>query len=679
MASDQEQQTPVNNDSNSKEDRRRRRKRRWATADDAPPSEPAPTAASSTSTSTAPATTSAPLDAKAKALALQASIRAKLAALKADKKVGSTTTAAASATSASSNKRPAQDDATKPSKRAKRFDIDFSATAPTFQKDKDETAGKPKKKVNPYLTVPGDDAGGTEQDGAADGEDERLVRASKPRSRHKVMKFVEPGTFVEIAERKRQKAINAAESGFTSGRKKGEFVTQSNMAQVYGGGGTGGAMEDKSFTDPRFIPERAEHRYDHMPLIMEWWDVELLPSKLKKVIAKQEGKALSQQAQAQLNQLGTNTSKTSKTAVKKEEEDEGKTVDNPVKKDDDIKPMDEQQLQELRAICFDKAALSYSKTAALVQHIVPMKPPHVANNAAAKKPVLHLTKRELKRQRKLRRQEKQTELRDRQAAGLEPPPEPRLTLKNFIRVLGDQAYLDPSQMEQKVMEQIQARQRAHLERNQSNKLTKEQRAAKKTEKLQKDASQGVTKVALFFVQDMSHPYHRAKVDLNAQQNMITGGVLECESPSMACVICEGGPKAIQRFKRLMLVRMKWTGTDDDDEEEEEDDLDDEEADGEEGAKLHKFNKNNRCELVWEGLAIKRVFPNFVFQSCETAAQARKVLKTKGVEHYWDQAMEHASGLKQGFQLKLVDSESENENEDDDDGNDNTKIEAMDES
>jgi len=83
--------------------------------------------------------------------------------------------------------------------------------------------------------------------------------------------------------------------------------------------------------------------------------------------------------------------------------------------------------------------------------------------------------------------------------------------------------------------------------------------------LEKDAAQGVTKVALFFVQDMSHPYHRAKVDLNAQQLMITGGVLECESPSMACVIVEGGPKAIQKYKRLMLVRMKWTGTDEDDE------------------------------------------------------------------------------------------------------------------
>ena len=623
------------------------------------------------------------MDAKKKALALQDSIRAKLAALKASKKVA--TPAAVSHNSAASvpAKRPADTtEATeKASKRAKHFDIDFSVTAPSFQKDKDQLAGttgssttagvndnkkpnKSQKPANPYLafstkaSVAEDTAAGQQE---GEDMDDRLVRASKPRARHKAISFVEPGKFVEIAERKRQKAVNAAESGFTSGRKTGQYVAKSNMAQVYGAAAdSGGGVEAKtSFTDPRLLPERAEHRYDHMPLVMEWWDTELLPSKLKKTVAHHEGLALSQQAQAQLNQLGT----VAKAGVDGNNDENGEEDANEKKQ---AAQATEDQLEELRATCFDQASLSYSKTAALVQHIVPMKPPHVAKNEVAVKPVLHLTKREMKRQRKLRRAEKQSELRDRQAAGLEAPPEPRLTLKNFIRVLGDQAYVDPSQMEQKVMEQIQLRQRAHLERNQANKKTKAERTAKKVKKLEQDATQGVTKVALFFVQDMSHPYHRAKVDLNAQQNMITGGVLECESPSMACVIVEGGPKAIQRYKRLMLVRMKWTGS----EEDEEEDDDEEAEEGDDAVKTHKFNKNNRCALVWEGLAVKRIFPGFVFQSCETAAQARKVLKAKGVEHYWDQVMEHADGARQGFQLKLVDS-------DDEAGDDNP--DAMDES
>jgi U4/U6 small nuclear ribonucleoprotein PRP3 len=73
-----------------------------------------------------------------------------------------------------------------------------------------------------------------------------------------------------------------------------------------------------------------------------------------------------------------------------------------------------------------------------------------------------------------------------------------------------------------------------------------------------DTSASVS-VALFLVKDMSHRYHRTKVDLNAQQNKITGGVLECEVPKLSLVICEGGPKAIKRYIRLMTVRMKWKG------------------------------------------------------------------------------------------------------------------------
>jgi len=263
-----------------------------------------------------------------------------------------------------------------------------------------------------------------------------------------------------------------------------------------------------------------------------------------------------------------------------------------------------------------------------------------------------LTKKERKRQRKLRRAEKQRELQDMQSAGLIPPPEPRLTLKNFIQVMGDQAFVDPSQMERKVAEQVQARQQAHLQRNAENRLSKEQRSEKRARKLQEDTSESVT-VALFWVKDMSHPYHRAKVELNARQNNITGGVLECEHPSMACVICEGGPKAIKRYIRLMTVRMKWMGTDDAVDEEEEED--------EEGT-THKFNPENKCELVWTGMGTRRLFKSFVFQSCETSDVARKVLKAKGVGHFWDQVLTHASGRGESFNLKLA-SQDDGEEED----------------
>ena len=104
-------------------------------------------------------------------------------------------------------------------------------------------------------------------------------------------------------------------------------------------------------------------------------------------------------------------------------------------------------------------------------------------------PVLHLIKKELKRQCKLCRREKQRELQDLQAAGLVAAPEPLLTLQNFIRVLGDQAFLDPSKHEQKGCG---------------------------TDTGASSGPRTTLHVALFFVKDLGHPYHRVKLDLNGQ-------------------------------------------------------------------------------------------------------------------------------------------------------------------
>jgi U4/U6 small nuclear ribonucleoprotein PRP3 len=491
--------------------------------------------------------------------------------------------------------------------------------------------------------------------------DDRLVRTSKPRPRHKTMSFVEPGTYQELAERKRSMAAQAAVSGFVSGRKTGHTIHSHTMGQ-YGAGGPTTSKDDvdrdgDADDDGTLAPRADAHPDITMPLAMEWWDMELLPLKLKKQVAAAESKKLSKQTQAALHNLGAAT-------VVHNDDAGGKDGDaENDKKETTALNSKENEQQQLQAKCLVQASLSYSKTAALVQHIVPVKPPN-ANTAPAKQAVLHLTKKELKRQRKLRRGEKQRELQDLQAAGLIPAPEPRLTLSNFIRVLGDQAFLDPSQMEQKVAEQMQARQRAHLEKNLTNKLTKEQRAAKRAKKLEEDVSQGVT-VAIFYVKDMSHPYHRTKVDLNAQQNFLTGGVLECQDPALACVIIEGGPKAIKRYTRLMTVRMKWTGPDDTnggyEEEQAEEEGDQDDDDTKEAPP--KFNPDNKCELVWQGMGVKRLFKGFVFQSCESSDQARKVLKQKGVGHYWDQVLQHASGRGDNLQLKLTSTDNQ-----DDEGN-----------
>ena len=601
-------------------DNKPKRKRRWGDVSTAPA--PAPTTSlpppPPPTQPTQPSSTGVVIDNKAKALALSASIKARLEALKA--KTGTTPAAQASSLKRPPAETPSQDVKQPSAKRAKHYTLDMSVTGPTFR----EKPAPQKPKINPYLAH-------TKQDEKEESEeleafvDERLA-TKKERRRHKELSFVEPGTFVEIAERKRLRAANAEQSGFVSGRKVGTYVKSNDLANIYG---TTEVLDDDYKTAPR--PEAQEKTT--MPFVLEWWDLELLPGNLKKQVGAYEGKVLAKSTQSQMKQLEKSSDKASS------------LVSNLVN----------QEVDDLRNQCFDQALLSYSKTAALVQHIIPIKPPN-AKDGPSVEPTLYLTKRERKRQRKLRRAEKQRELQDLQAAGLVPAPEPRLTLKNFIRVLGDQAFLDPSQMEQKVTQQVQARQRAHLERNEANKLTKEQRADKLAKKYKEDTSEALH-VAIFYVKDLSHPYHRAKVDLNAQQYNITGGVVECEVPKLSCVICEGGPKAIKKYTRVMLVRMKWKGPDNADEED-----DDEDEDDEEGVKRHKFNPENKCELVWTGMATKRFFKGFVFQACETSDQASKILRAKGLGHYWDQVLTHASGRGDIFNLKLAESDEEEDDQ-----------------
>jgi U4/U6 small nuclear ribonucleoprotein PRP3 len=562
-------------------------------------------------------------------------------------------------------------------KRAKKFDVDFSVvpgppkTASAADAWRSSASGStakqraPMKAMNPYLAhvyeakskdVPefkkkksskgrgtidasssgidkdrGDNAGVTGND---DGYDPVLAQTSRPKERKKRdIQFVEPGKWQQIAERKREIAAKAEASGYVSGRKAGHTITSSTMASVYGGAGGSVSLGAPAEDDTAHPRADASPDTEGMPLVMEWWDVALLPSKLKKEVAAMEDRLISRQAKAAMKYLdGTPSTVAHEINSMKESND----------------------LEDLRMRCYVEASLVHCKTSSLVQHIVPIQPPRVAPE---KQPVLHMTKKELKRQRKLRRQARQRELQDMQAAGLIPAPEPRLTLKNFIQVMGDQAYVDPSKIEQKVQEQMEARQRAHMERNEAMKLTKEQRSAKRARKYHEDTSTGVT-VAVFYVLDTSHPFIRAKMDLNAQQNNITGGVLECEVPRLSCVICEGGPKAIKRYRRLMEVRMKWTGPSVGNS-----NLMIDDAPGDDEGSAHKFNPDNKCELVWQGMAVKRYFKGFVFQACETADQARAVLKSKGVAHYWDQVLEHhrSGGSSNALQLRLAaDSASESD-------------------
>ncbi len=73
-----------------------------------------------------------------------------------------------------------------------------------------------------------------------------------------------------------------------------------------------------------------------------------------------------------------------------------------------------------------------------------------------------------------------------------------------------------------------------------------------------------------------------------------------------------------------------------------------------------------------------MFRSFVFQTCETSEVARKVLEAKGVAHFWDQVLVHASGSGESFNFKLGDGDGDGDVNGDGNGNGDGEIDSGDE-
>ena len=65
----------------------------------------------------------------------------------------------------------------------------------------------------------------------------------------------------------------------------------------------------------------------------------------------------------------------------------------------------------------------------------------------------------------------------------------------------------------------------------------------------------ISSFAYFRIDNLSNPQHKYKVETNATQFLFTGLMLLAKENNI--VIVEGGPKGLRKFKRLMMVRMKW--------------------------------------------------------------------------------------------------------------------------
>eukprot|EP00808_Paulinella_micropora_P010808 g70267.t1 len=259
---------------------------------------------------------------------------------------------------------------------------------------------------------------------------------------------------------------------------------------------------------------------------------------------------------------------------------------------------------------------------ALIHHPVPLAP--VAEAPPPPPMPLMLTKKERKKLRRMRKMEKQKEIQEKTGFGLLAAAEPRLKISNMMRVLGEEAVALPSTVEAQVRKAMKVRQAEHEANNAARRLTTEQKRERLRAKLKENTSTEVH-IAVFKAGDLTNPKRRFKVDVNAQQYNLSGCVAMWND--INCVVVEGGPKGIKRFKRLMLNRIKWTASELDEEVEEsdEDRKDDqskfgdvmEESDDEEEEDKQKFkaNKNLPCSLVWEGVAARRNFKGFHFENC----------------------------------------------------------------
>merc|ERR1712187_457979 len=265
--------------------------------------------------------------------------------------------------------------------------------------------------------------------------------------------------------------------------------------------------------------------------------------------------------------------------------------------------------------------VNVEKITPYVEHPIPIK--LVTEKEIPDAAMMHLTPKERKKLRRLKRQERTQEIRDKIKMGILQPPPPKVKMSNLMRVLGDEAIADPSTVERKVRQQVEQRRKEHEQRNEARKLPAEERKAKKKQKWMAE-QEPVTGVLVFKIKDLANKRHLFKIDMNAQQFHLTGCCVAC--PGVAnIVIVEGGPRAIKRYKKLMTRRIKWSEDQKDDDDDEEDDDDEVTA-----PKLQ-----DHCVLIWEGVVKTRIFKNWKVTHSRSEAEARKTLADRGGEHYWE--------------------------------------------
>ncbi|KAF1832343.1 PRP3-domain-containing protein [Decorospora gaudefroyi] len=301
----------------------------------------------------------------------------------------------------------------------------------------------------------------------------------------------------------------------------------------------------------------------------------------------------------------------------------------------DIEWWDEGVLAEPNYRCIDdptklKIDTDDSIVTLYVQHPPLLKAPQDQRLVQVKP--MFLTTKEMQ---KLRRMRRAADLKEHQAKirlGLEPPPPPKVKRGNMMRVMGEQAIADPTAVEMLVESQIQQRHDDHLTANEKRQLTKEDRHAKLVANQEKDAQKGLY-MCVFKIKTLAFGKHRFQIDNNAKEHALTGITLF--NPELNLVVVEGGAYAINKYKKLMLHRIKWQENGPPTENQAEKQASDPQwlrpvtKEGD-----IKDHSHNRCTLIFEGEIKERSFRKWSARVCETAGEARETLGRAKLDSLW---------------------------------------------
>ena len=102
-----------------------------------------------------------------------------------------------------------------------------------------------------------------------------------------------------------------------------------------------------------------------------------------------------------------------------------------------------------------------------------------------------MTKKEMKKMRKIRRQAELQDRQDRIRMGLIPPDPPKVKLSNLMRVLTSDAVQDPTKVEARVRREVAMRKHGHEKMNKERKLTDDQRKEKIENKKVQEEQKGL--------------------------------------------------------------------------------------------------------------------------------------------------------------------------------------------